>query len=373
MRDVLAERLLAKVMHWTQEDVARERSEIQALAAFKYDEYQQFFPGMRFIESLACWLSQLQTDEDRACAYEFVRSRLVFISFAEIAHLVSISYPDVIRPFLLQKAAPLVGVQPWLVNTIANNPQFSALLRQCLFLGLSDGAHTDIFRRANPHISNEQVFQTYEIYKGKTEKILYNLASDLEIRLGSAVPEGMKRFRLLFLMDDFSGSGISYLRKESNDYDGKILRVIKQIITPSEALNDLVDVNDVQVCLILYIATEQALSQIQESTEQWLTENKCNVKFTILPVQVITEAVRLHPATDKEVTEVLRRHFDSSIIDKHYRKGRHEQPHLGFDECALPLILSHNTPNNSVPLLWFEEHRQYRGLFPRVSRHKGEA
>ena len=36
MRDLLAERLLANVMGWTQEDVARERPDLQAMAAYKY-------------------------------------------------------------------------------------------------------------------------------------------------------------------------------------------------------------------------------------------------------------------------------------------------------------------------------------------------
>ena len=27
---------------------------------------------------------------------------------------------------------------------------------------------------------------------------------------------------------------------------------------------------------------------------------------------------------------------------------------LGYGGCALPLILDHNTPNNSMPLLWAE-------------------
>ncbi len=60
MRDALAERLLANVMAWTPEDVARERPVLQALAAIKYDEYQQFSPGMRFVESLALWLAQFE-------------------------------------------------------------------------------------------------------------------------------------------------------------------------------------------------------------------------------------------------------------------------------------------------------------------------
>jgi hypothetical protein len=43
---------------------------------------------------------------------------------------------------------------------------------------------------------------------------------------------------------------------------------------------------------------------------------------------------------------------------------------LGFAGCALPLVLSHNTPNNAVYLLWGPEQYEYSGLFPRVVRHK---
>src|SRR5260370_9527896 len=102
MRDNLAERLLAKVMSWTPEDVSRERPMLQAMAAYKYDEYRQFSPGKRFVESLALWLDQFETLTERQAAYDFVKTRLVFISDAELGHLVSMAYHDFVRPFLLR-------------------------------------------------------------------------------------------------------------------------------------------------------------------------------------------------------------------------------------------------------------------------------
>src|SRR2546421_10343558 len=105
MRDSVAERLLARVLQWAANDVARERPDLQALATFKYDEYQQYSPGMRFVESLALWLAQFRTEADRQCAYEFVRSHLIFLSEAEIGHLVQISFPDLIRPYLVLRVA----------------------------------------------------------------------------------------------------------------------------------------------------------------------------------------------------------------------------------------------------------------------------
>ncbi len=52
MRDLLAENLL-KIMSWSREEITKERPLLQALADYKYNEYQQFSPGIRFIESLA--------------------------------------------------------------------------------------------------------------------------------------------------------------------------------------------------------------------------------------------------------------------------------------------------------------------------------
>src|SRR5260370_4777780 len=107
MKDQLVEELLAKVMGWQNpQDFVEHGLPLQAIAAYKYDEYQQFSPGMRFIESLALWLGQFETIEQRRTAPKFVRDRLVFISSAELNHLVSISYPHHIPPFLLSKAPP---------------------------------------------------------------------------------------------------------------------------------------------------------------------------------------------------------------------------------------------------------------------------
>lgn len=94
MKDALAEKLLAEILGWSAEDVARERPVLQAMASFKYDEYEQYSPGMRFVESLARWLSQFDA-ADRSIAYRFIRERLVFCSTQEMNHLVETAYPTI--------------------------------------------------------------------------------------------------------------------------------------------------------------------------------------------------------------------------------------------------------------------------------------
>jgi hypothetical protein len=66
-------------------------------------------------------------------------------------------------------------------------------------------------------------------------------------------------------------------------------------------------------------------------------------------------------------------YYDDSIETKHMKLGG-EDARLGFGKCALPLVLEHNTPNNSLALLWADTDGEngkhsMRPLFRRRQRH----
>lgn len=365
MRDKLAERLLAHVMKWTKTDISIERGDLQAVASYRYDEYQQFSPGMKFIESLALWLNQFEIDGDKKTAYEFVKKQLIFVSSDETTHLVAITYPDVIRPLLIKRIAHHKGVPEWHLRDIVESLDFKKLQRQCLFLGLSDGSHTDVFRRRNPWLSNEQIFRTHEITDNRAANMVSDLSKDLEEILGRKATTSEGKFRMIFLLDDFSGSGISYLREESGKFVGKIAKFHEALTCPKNDFAPLADLGDVHVCLVLYIATTHAKERLEDLGKKLFG----NIPFTVFVTHLLDNTHKLDSSSDPNVLKVLKNHYDSKIESRHYLKGKHDYPYLGFDECGLPLILFHNTPNNSLPLLWFEENRKYKGLFPRVSRH----
>jgi hypothetical protein len=367
MKDILAERLLAKVMNWEPADISKERPILQALATYKYDEYTQFKPGMRFVESLALWLNQFETIEERKTAYEFIRTQLVFISNEEMEHLVTIAYPDYIKPFLIKQIAKQKKESEVYIKRIANTVEFKTILRQSLFLGLSDGARMDLFRRNNLEVSYEQVWQTYEISDEKAEDMLANLSLDLEKYLNRKPNDDENKFKTLFLIDDFSGSGLSYLRKENEEFAGKLNKIFTRICSSDDTLKSIVS-DDLSVCILLYIATSQALSHLREYTQKWFEINQKQINCSVHAIQEISDETKVSDGS--ELMDILIKYFDETIIDNHIQKGRIEKPYLGFDECALPVILNHNTPNNSLPILWFDEPRKYRGLFPRVSRHR---
>jgi hypothetical protein len=363
MNEQLAERLLAKVMGWSDEDVARERPILQDFASLKYDEYHNFSPGMRFVESLALWLQQFKDPEQKQCAYRFIRRRLVFFSDAEISHFVGVTFPDFVRPLLIERVARQLSATKGKIVSHPESPEYVQLLRQTLFLGMSDGARIDSFRRENKSIDHEQVYTNYEIGDDRAEEMLRKLSSSIKQSKGTPESSESFRFRCLVLVDDFSASGTTCI--------GKLKKIFAEIADPAKPLGRLLDPADLEVYIALFMATDRAAASISECCHDLRQQSGLSIPTKVVVVQSLPESITVTPARDRDLFSILPDYFDPAIINEHYRKGKVNFPFLGFDECALPVVLSHNTPNNSIPLIWSEENRKWRGVFPRVTRHGG--
>ncbi|CAN5595230.1 hypothetical protein BH10BAC4_BH10BAC4_02370 [soil metagenome] len=367
MQTPQAEKILTKIMSWSVEEVAKERPLIEALSSFKYNEYHQFFPGERFIESLARWLVQFDSI-DRKLAYDFVIRRLIFVSSDQMAHLVSITYVEKVYPRLITKTAEQLRLDKSLVKKISSSKEFIKNKRKSLFIGLSDGSRIDQFRR-NSRANNEQVYPTYSISKGKADEMIKDLQN---------FAEGYEKdkFNSIYLIDDFTASGISFFRE--NEGKGKILKFFKLLFLKDDskpnadrdALDVLIDKTNLDVHIIFYVATKTAISRLQQKILAWKTENKIDFAFSVSAIQELDDSLKEALVGDVGFEDFLKKYFCNEIIDDHYKKGNHENPHFGFDECGLPIVLFHNTPNNALPILWFPEDLKFVGLFPRVTRHK---
>jgi hypothetical protein len=370
VRDWLAEKLLAEVLRWEPEDVAQERPVLQALAAYKYDEYQQFSTGSRFIENLALWLVQFETLEERRAAYAFVKERLVFYSAAEMRHLVEVAYADHIRPLLLDRVA---GHSPdrFRPAAVAATTDFKVRQRQCLFLGLSDGARIDAFRRANRDLNHEQIWQTYELSEQRVDKLLRKLGQHLEQITGRAPDPAECKFRTLVLLDDFSASGTSYYALPAvRPASGKITDFLKDLCDETKPAAKLVDLRQLEVIILLYLATEQAIEHLREASKAtWETRG---IPCAVEVVQLLPKEIRLVRAGGTTINRLIEhtKYYDHEIYDEHFEKGGASDARYGYADCGLPLVLHHNTPNNSVAVLMSYEGLKFRGLFPRIQRHK---
>jgi hypothetical protein len=368
MRDELAEALLAKVMNWSDEEKARERPILQDLALYKYDEYQQYAPGRRFIESLALWLRQFETLEERRTAYDFVRNRVIFISTAEMRYLVELAFPVAVRPGLITKAAKVIAVDPLRSKHVVASSAFSTVLRQTLFLGLSDGARTDVFRRAHPEISNEQLWHAYDISDEKAASMGKKLKESLHKQLGKEPSEQEGLFHTVCLLDDFTASGTSYVRRDDSQWAGKIPRILEKLSQPGSALNNIVAKEGLEVLVCIYVAADQAIQHIRGELDKLSFANGL-VRLSV--IHALPPQTRLDDSEDARIVALANddRYFDKDADDEHSEVGG-SSSRLGYADCRLPLVLTHNTPNNSIFILRGEYAQTFTGLFPRVSRHK---
>ena len=356
MKSELAEELLDELMGWDRAAFQEKVRRLEALATYKFDEYGNFRPGVKFFESLAAWLDQFEEPVDRATALDFVLDRLIFISDAEMTHLIELVYPDHIELVLRRRVAEQAGCSPYSVAQIVGSDDFKALRRRSLILGASDGARLDRLRRSAPFLSHEQFLQSTEPPSDLIEPMRNKLAEALTAwKLDCPAT-----FQHVFLVDDFAGSGKTLLREEKGEYKGKLKKLSGAI---EKLREDGLLTEDVQVTVVLYVATEAARTHLAQA----ITKSGLPA-WEVRTVQTLPAWLRID-TQDAAFAALCERYYDEIFTDEH--KGRAP---LGYDGGALPLVLSHNTPNNSVCLLWAdstteEDSDRRRALFPRYERH----
>jgi hypothetical protein len=360
MNSDLADELLRKVMEDAADaDFPEQLGVLRNLAAYKYDDYQQYAPGRQFIECLALWLDQFSDPTQRRNALRFVYQRLVYVSEAEMRHLVSLMARDRVPSVLRRRVASQMSIPTYRVASLQFHEGFRKSLRSSLFLGMSDGARIDQFRRNSAGLSNEQFATNYELSDLRANKMLVELRKDLHDKL--------TLFSHVFLVDDFAGSGATILRNsETGHPEGRLVRFIQDTL-PKLAKDECP-----QIFISLYLITEQALRHLRSLIAAYPSPPWCDDNAPqVLPVLVLNEEVCLRHGRggdghelDPPFDEVLHQYYDKSIEDEHKGEVLH-----GYSDCGLPLVLCHNTPNNSLYLIW-EKEKTYP-LFPRFERHQG--
>jgi hypothetical protein len=213
-----------------------------------------------------------------------------------------------------------------------------------------------VFRRANPHLQNEQVRQSHELTAERAKDLRYELVKDLTKLYGRTPTDQESVFRSVILLDDFSGSGMSYIsKKEDGSFAGKVGKFLASLQDSSAPPSQLFTTESLEVILVLYMATETAERVLLQGLSELCLPYRHDPKLLI---------VQRFPETQR----VIDTHYDSENETTSTALGGTDLKY-GFAGGALPLVLSHNTPNNSLGLLWAEGSRM-KPLFPRVTRHK---
>ena len=378
MNQDLGLKVLGQIMNWHDDRARQEFNWVKLMARLKYDGYRDFQAGVRFTESLATWLQQFDPNE-RETAYGFVRRTLVYIGPSEMQRLVEQFYPRTVRDRLVRTVSTEHQIEPYRVLVVPDVRVASdRLRRQTLFMALSDGARVDTIRHANSGIlSNEQFVHGTQVDPEKWRDLLDNLRKDLT--------DASARFRLIYLIDDFTGTGTSFLRfdMEKEIWRGKLIRFKDSIEIANQVLGDdkLFD-DGWELCVHHYVASSSAVEAIQRRLgeasdilpQDWAQATHLSFGMVLPPELPIIAVSGLHD----EFIRLTKSYYDPVIRTKHTDIGEVTHLGLGFGGCALPLVLEHNTPNNAIALLWAETDGDDRNgarvpamrpLFRRRQRH----
>jgi len=419
MKKELALKLIQETLPMLSDDENKAAAifrELQFLSNYKYNSYEMYNPGRLFLESLYLWLHQFKPEE-RMGALNFVREKLIYISRQEFQQLAVILYHDVIRREQIRVTSEITKTPSHKIRLLVDSPCFKQVSRSSLFVGMSDGARIDYIRRQNLKIGNEQVLPYYEVSVQKKE--------DLKKELRKELDDPSALFRCLFLVDDFCGSGRTLLRevvsteleqpaesptipilwqsrfrfiKDDNklelnyqeifsseeqqalfkmgtdqNYIDAVNRLLVKcfnhdtflkgsLVKAADSLRNLLDVNcSVFFCPLL--ATEAALDRLKPLIPK-LTG--CFADTRILPGAVLKNDVRIL-STNDPIGVLCETYYSDDMADQHTGCVK-----FGFDNGGLPLVLHHNTPNNSIFLLWTRKHSGFTPLFVRYERHGRE-
>lgn len=326
--------------------------DLQFMASYKYNHYDMYLPGMRFMDQFALWLEQFDSP-DREVALRIIREKLIFISQREMQELAHFMYYNQIVPATLALAIDLEHL-PLYSYREAYDLYFNQYLRSSLFIGLSDGARIDYFRRHHIELSQDQVIP---YYRSSPEDYLAKLREQLH--------DTTARFRQVFLIDDFTASGYTLAHtSDRGEIEGSLARLYRQHC-------DLLDHAD-RIYVAYYVATRQAMDHVTSYLESMPGYAGKSVFLAALPLE---SGVTIwgDTAVDTDARGICDKYYLPEVETSNTLKGGGVQ--YGFGRSGLVLSMHSNTPNNSVFFLWLTANdlpsgREVTPLFPRIDRHR---
>jgi len=365
VRTQLAMDIVSNLMDWNDTEATEQFKWLKLMVEYKFDRYQGYGPGIHFYISLIHWLGQFKSYEDRRTAYLYLRKHLVYVGQPEMHQLIRLAMPEMERD-ARRRVAEKLGIpfyQTW--SNVKAKEALKVMSLRTLYVGLSDGARTDIFRRDNEGVlTNEQIVASSEISDEKWKSLGKKLKGRLE-----GYSDVDCTFERICLIDDFTGSGSTLIRKDDGVWDGKIQKFCEQNANRVQLSQDCF------VQIHHYLSSSKAKETIEEALPQFeATINRFSFVTSFSWVLSSAPDVVMSDESDSELLSWIDRHYNSSIQDTHNCKDG-VPIQRGYKQCGLPVVLEHNTPNNSIALLWASSKpdgsdvHQMRPLFPRVNRH----
>ena len=323
--------------------------DLRFMAEYKYDSYEVYSTSRRFLPSLLEWLGQFHSQREIETALTIVH-KLLFLSRKEMLELSRLVYQNILFE-IMNEIIRVHNLRRFDYGTAYR--YLDRFLEKCVFIGMSDGAQTDYFRRhSDGKIKNDQVLPYYKI--DEEEKRLHSNA------------------KYAFLLDDMCGSGVTFLRVKSignrTVVEGQLPRFIKKWSPFATSLE--------AIYFCPYLITEKGFKRLTKLAPKVPISQAQRFRFKILYGMIIPEKYSILRKDNElfsrieceRMKDLCKRYYDPAVEDEHTRKGGGCK--FGFGRIGIFLVRYNNTPNNTPSIIWHANRvKEQPALFRRLARH----
>ena len=318
--------------------------ELLFLAERKYNRYDLYAPGETFQQRLVDWLSNFEV-RDRHTAMAIVRE-LRFVSQPEARALAAATLQNIIDQVRTAtpgaaRASPAAFLES--VDEITERE-----ISRSLFVAMADDVLFDFFRR-----NAQRMFPGLE--RGNFVEY-YKLDPD--------IVKDLAEHSRIFLLDQISGSSLSFLRFHEGRWKGKL---------PSfcEIWKKDLEKRTVGVVYCPYVMSTVAEKTLTSNFNVWPLPDVLATLPSVLPTQMIPVANCLSVdgqsvSESTPVAKLCEKYYDRFREDEHTQIGGGCK--FGFGKAGLLLVEYTNCPNDTIYLIWHDNN--WSPLFPRVSHHR---
>lgn len=261
-------------------------------------------------------------------------SHMTFFGLRELRVLLRSMYRDLFRYPLLQDVRNSLGGTR---DFAAVDAAFDAELNDTRFLGMGNpaesGTHLLYYFRQENRLSKDLFVHQHGLITGPITH------DDSRVS-----PPTLKR---VVFIDDLCGSG-----QQAVDYSASLLKDLQDVATREG--------RTLEFHYLVLLGTESGLERVRKQTAFDSAEAVSLIDDTYRTFAVDSRVYREPPrGVDRAAGEELATHYGLMLWPPYP---------LGYGDRQLLLAFHHNVPDNTLPIMWHDEHPFWQPIFPRYHK-----
>lgn len=277
------------------------------------------------------WLDNFENEDEKINAL-FLLSQFMYFGNSQMREMLKVLYRDLYKYPIIEK---IRRANDDTTNLYQIKSKFEEELKNTRFLGVGNpsesGTHLLYYFRQENSLPKKLFINTSEIFDSKDRNKLFD--------------ENIKNY---VFIDDFCGSG-----SQAKRYSKDLVEIIKSLKT------------DVSITYLMLFSTQKGKLFVKEKTKFDFAETIFELDDSF---KCFSESSRYYKGTNTFINkqlmkQICERHgyemlkiiWTKEGVDAEKIHSLSSENQLGFGNCQLLLGFGHNTPDNTLPIFWYDE------------------